>query len=250
MINKGTTQYILKRSISIIVFILMFSYLSLAQVDLELSAGLFGFSMQDMKDIQLQIQNEDNIGLKPAHIFPSYFAYSFSLAAKHIDSEEYTTYIGGEVNYTSTGGRLSYSDYSGTYNVDQLLQRVNFGGYYRIMWPITKGYYFGIEIGPSIFFSKTRFESYLRLDDVVVDESSLVFNSAGVNGKIIILNKLIVYKNVYLIAKTGYEVDIYESKLVFEDDSNLYLNDPEGNQAKSMWSGFRATVGIGFSVSK
>ena len=233
-----------------ILLLLFLPGLLFAQPKIELSSGFYTFSMKDMKSIQSQIHSEDEIGLEPVYKFPPYWAYNANLIFAEQFTNGFFSYTGIEVDYTSTGGRLSYSDYSGHYYFDQIFKRFSAGGFYRIENVFGQRYSLGTEIGVSFFASETIFESYLALSGNLIDNTNINFSSFGVNGKALLLQKFRLLKSLYLINKVGFQLDIYESKLTLKSDPNAYLNNPQGNPAKTMWSGLRGTLGLGININQ
>lgn len=243
-------RYTLKNYKVFAVLLLLITALPVySQKSFEISTGIYTFSMGDMKSIQSQILNESEVRLEPVNEFPPFWAYNVTLAFEQKGIDGIISYIGGEVDYTSTGGRLSYSDYSGSYHFDQILKRFSIGGFYRAEKKIGSRYFLGAEVGASLFFSNTLFESYLLLSGNIIDNTNIKFSSYGLNGKVFLLQKFNISKRLYLINKVGFQLDIYESKLNLESDPNAYLNNSKGNPAKSMWTGLRGTLGLGININ-
>lgn len=79
--------------------------------------GYGSFDMNDIKSIQKDVFNNLQInGTEIIESFPMFFDLSLVYQAPITNSMEFKFNLG----FTSTGGRISYSDFSGYYTYDQL----------------------------------------------------------------------------------------------------------------------------------
>jgi hypothetical protein len=87
------------------------------------SIGYSTFSMGDLKELQNELLNQLPFDGKIVESFPGYLNYSINISLARP-----TLYYGIVLGRTSTGARISYSDYSGSYSLDQLAQMTYLGG--------------------------------------------------------------------------------------------------------------------------
>jgi hypothetical protein len=88
-----------------------------AQFNISFNTGVASFNMSDVKSYQVSTRNKMPVHAKAVSSFPAYWCYNGS--AKWILDKGII--IGTDVAYTSTGGRVSYSDFSGKITFDQTL---------------------------------------------------------------------------------------------------------------------------------
>ncbi len=78
-----------------------------------IAGGIASFSMGDMKEYQSERNRASRYDTRIVKSFPVYFSGSFHVS--YFDSRKFFDLAVGR---TSTGGRISYSDYSGEYVMD------------------------------------------------------------------------------------------------------------------------------------
>jgi hypothetical protein len=155
--------------------------------------------------------------------------------------------LGGTINYNSSGARLSYADYSGKFNFDQITKRLAVGTNIRIMTISEHKLTYGLEANLQISFSTLELESNLMINNLSAQKENLKFNSLSGQLRLSWINKYNILNDFYLINRIGYELDILSSKLFFKENKEAYLLTPNGKEARLDWSGIRLSMGVGIN---
>lgn len=213
-----------------------------AQFTVSGSVGYGSFRMHDMKLFQKELKNGFPVNAQITSSFPSFWFYELSAIRSH---DEFT--VGGSAYYTSTGGRIYYSDYSGMVASDQLLNAFGitaiFGG---TISSENKKLSLTGDLRPGIVRT--------NLDLIFKEEISsprqttkLSFHSFGFTFQpTLTLNGKLGRFGLNILA--GYQLGI-AGKLYYEDDKEAFLT--HGNddaEVKVDWSGFRTSVGLSFDL--
>lgn len=127
-------------------------------ISVRINSGINFFNMKDLKEFQ-KTMNVEWLGTKTLKSFPSYYNYQLQAAflfSRHIVGGIYT-------DYTSTGGRLDYKDYSGEIRYDQVVSRLSIGALFE--YKIFNAGMFSIDLSSKISYqaSKLKFESLLQI---------------------------------------------------------------------------------------
>lgn len=133
-----------------------------------LNVGYATFRMSDLKDFQVQIRGGYGVEMRQVETFPGYLNFSGNLL---FGFNKF--YVGVLAGHTSTGGRLHYSDYSGSMTSDQFV-RMNYIGHV-IGAKINRGTLYEVFLGGTLLYFKNRLlleerlyvgdqESVLQLD--------------------------------------------------------------------------------------
>src|SRR5258708_40338556 len=89
--------------------------LATAQLQLTLNSGIGTYQMGDLKTLQDNVLKSMPVKAQVISSFPAYWFYE--LTATNVKGK---FVMGGSISYGSSGGRLYYSDYSGSLWYDQL----------------------------------------------------------------------------------------------------------------------------------
>ena len=194
------------------------------------------FSHNSLKDFQQQLRNDINeVNLEVNDDFGANIGYSFGIKVEDINAQFFAS-------YNSTGGKISYSDFSGLIRVTQLLKAYTLGGEYQIKLSndnSKKVFYFGAR--GFVNFTQLDLESYSKISDIVTNET-IDFNSIdfGIGARLIYDIPISVVK---LRLNLGYDL-MLGGELKFKENSDFYLEDNQGDAVKTGWSGFRSGIGI------
>lgn len=194
------------------------------------------FSHNSLKDFQQQLRNDINeVNLEVNDDFGANIGYSFGIKVEDINAQFFAS-------YNSTGGKISYSDFSGLIRVTQLLKAYTLGGEYQIKLSNDNSknvFYFGAR--GFVNFTQLDLESYSKISDIVTNET-IDFNSIdfGIGARLIYDIPISVVK---LRLNLGYDL-MLGGELKFKENSDFYLEDNQGDAVKTGWSGFRSGIGI------
>lgn len=186
-------------------------------------------------DFQLPIERTDD--------FPGYFGYELSLAVGLGKFE-----FGLQGASRSTGGRISYSDYSGQFAIDNYLTNKEVMVSVGIMLEKSDVSEIAAGINAGMAFTDHTWSSRLHLQGGEPLEQLLEFES---------LNKVlgVNFRYRYYLLSWAYAELIFRydhhftGELKWVEDNNAYLLDTvNGKVVQANWSGFRLGLGIGVKL--
>jgi len=200
-----------------------------------LSVGYAGFNLRDVKDFQTFVLQDlrhysPSLDAQIMQSFPSYINYSANLLWTRDNF-----YVGVVFGHTSTSGRISYGDYSGTLTVDHLV-RMNYAGVQGAFNLHTMGntsIFLGLQT--TTWHNTLKYNYKLDLVDYH-EENSESYHSLNlaIQPYLEVQQKL---GRFFLKLNGGYEKHLLK---VFQQPQDDFPIDP---------SGFRANVGVGYSFS-
>ena len=194
------------------------------------------FSHKSLKDLQEQLTRDfDGVTLVVNDDFGANVGYSIGLKMEDLGIQYF-------LSYNSTGGKVSYSDYSGVIRVTQLLQGYTLGAEYqkRLSKEESKtDFYLGGRafVNYTTLGLKTYSEIYEYPESDSLDLESFDFGFG------IRLNYDIPVWVVKLRLNAGYDV-VFGGELKFSEDKDYSLEDNNGKRVKTGWSGFRSGIGV------
>ncbi|WP_157831432.1 hypothetical protein [Confluentibacter flavum] len=188
--------------------------------------SLKSFQQEFIKDIpEIPIQVNDN--------FPSNIGFTLGYKVGKINTSLF-------FSYNSTGGKISYSDYSGVIRITQPLDAYTFGGEYQINFSKNKE---GFSLGLRAFsmLSNLTVENYTQILNNITDEKvKLQSINFGLGGRLIY-----EYPVSFFIIKASLGFDItFGGTLKFKENNDFYLENNNGEEVKSNWSGLRTGLGV------
>jgi hypothetical protein len=189
------------------------------------------FKMSSMKDFQKSMTSWGSFPAKVVNNFPGQIGYS--IQAGYLISGRVE--VGLRYQFTSTGGRVSYGDYSGEMRYDNLLRSNSYGIFTNIgiskspKWPV----FFSFALGR--VHTDLEMKSYFRLYD---DSSSLTYYTGSstntfFNPAFNFNRKLNDHFRVFL--GVGYEFQIHGDLL--------------GDEITAEWDGVRISLGVNYLFS-
>jgi len=199
----------------------------------ELNYNTFSHSslQQFQKDF---IDDLNNIPAKVNDNFPSNIGFTIG-----VDLVENNIGLFGSYNFT--GGKISYSDYSGAIKITQEISAFTIGGIY----------YFDIfkdkrlKLGLKAFgtFSTLKLDSYANISNTI-NQESLGFKSFDFG-----TGAMIAYEYplsfIIIRASTGFDL-VFGGKLKFDNNSKFHLENNSGTPIKTEWTGLRTGIGVAF----
>lgn len=228
--------------IAVVFLLTIFPGYCFSQLHASFSTGIAGFDMKDMKKHQLEIKAQFPTDVRIVESFPAYWFYKGSLSGEITNALR----LGGAVGLTSTGGRLSYRDYSGEIECDQSTTAwmaavqsellLNPDGKLPISFAFETGAAFGrYNVDIAVELNNTR-ES-----EAISFRSTNIFVEPGMRAYKSIAGPLSASLNA------AYHFTLFKSRQSLAENSELFLLDDSGNQVRLDWSGVR--IGIGLSLS-
>ena len=232
----------MKKSITLL-FCLLLSLSIQAQFSFSYNFGYGSFCMKDARDnlekSRLEVVNILGIDMKTVDDFPGNLTHSIEFAYRFNSLE-----AGIQSSLFSTGGKISYSDYSGKMNESMLMrgfrQAVFLRFYpFKLMEKGASKIETFVEVSPGAIFTQfsDKVELQILSGDVVSERIKKNCTSFTVTPSIGI--QYAINSNWKLNLKGGYEIEAYTGYLDFSDlGINEYID--------TNWGGLRVNAGIAF----
>lgn len=212
--------------------IVITSYSQNERVFFELNYNTF--SHASLKTFQQEfIQDLPEIPISINDNFPSNIGFTLGLKLNQINTFFF-------LGYNSTGGKISYSDYSGVIRITQLLKAYTVGGEYQVkLSKSNDGFSFGLR-GFSML-SSLSLDNHTQISDNVTNED-IKFNSINLG---IGCGLIYEYPVSFFIIKASLGFDItFGGVLKFKENNDFHLENDKGDKVKTNWSGLRTGLGI------
>jgi hypothetical protein len=214
-----------------------------AQVSITIGTGAGTYAHGDLREFQQNFASRYNVEAEVNSDFPPYMNYegSFSFA--------YGPRFFSEIffSYGSTGGRVSYSDYSGTIYSSQKVNYMAVTSSLGVRW-WKDNYQFDVQFRLGRIFSRMELEQYQNVPGSSWTHSDKYSSEGGVLEPNFRVTR--IKGNIGLYASAGASATIFASP--FESDTMLtYVYTPQGDYAITPdWSGFRLSVGVMLILKK
>lgn len=213
--------------------------------DLSFGANYGGFNMSEVRQLQNEIKSQISLPVKEISSFPSFVGYEGKVTVHF--SRLRIGVIGG-VN--STGSRLSYADYSGSLEYNQLAKITHIGFITEFKLKrdssSTVQPYFSIQLEKGW----TRFDIQ---EKIVVNGSSLVNENPVFRSRHTTIQPGFgIRKSLsYVLFISMYASYLIDSATFLEDlrDKDIKLLDQNFQPVSVNWSGFRIGITLGFNFN-
>lgn len=231
-----------------VVLIIVFALASLKtfpqQVEFSFLANYGTYSMGDLKSVHDEIVEFLPVPAKENGVYPSYWGYQ---AKVEIDIKRFQ--VGVFYGFSSTGSRLTYSDYSGKAIYEQTLRfpQVGLSGLYRLSRNEKLYSYLVYQMG--IGFTRMQFNQLLQVGNEKLVDDELEFKASHITISPGIGLCYELTRGVFIKAELRYLMDNL-GYLKLATDHDVALEDSDGNNARADWSGLRLCAGIGLRLPK
>jgi hypothetical protein len=208
----------------------------------EMNTGYSSAKMSDLKQTMTHYQSAIYPNLKLTDNYPAYVNFG-GRAFVNLGRAEFSA----DYKYYSTGARKQYKDYTGEIGFDQLLHAHAVGA--SVRYSIIKKQRFSVDLsaGIMVYLSASTIDEYLRLAGADQDvKVKTVSRSAGIQPMI----GFTYYFSPLLRGgvRGGYNVD-YKATLHLSGDSGSALQDDNGKNINTDWTGFRSELFLAVSVA-
>ena len=179
--------------------------------------------IQDIPEVPVTV-NDD---------FPSNIGFTIGYNLNHINLSLF-------LSHNSTGGKISYSDFSGVIRIIESLKAYTWGAEYQIkLSKKTNGFKLGVR-GFSMI-SNFDLKNHTQILDNITNEN-IKFQSLnlGVGGRLIYKHSLSFF---IIKASLGFDIT-FGGSLRLKENKDLYLENNNGDNVKTNWSGLRTGLGI------
>jgi hypothetical protein len=147
-------------------------------------------------------------------------------------------------SYNTTGGKLSYSDFSGLIRITENLKAYSLGAEYLVPFSKTNDN-FTFALRGFGMFSTMTLENYTKIAEDITNEN-IEFQSVnlGVGARV-----LYEYPVSFFIIRAAVGFDLtFGGVLVFKENSDFQLEDNNGDKVKTNWTGLRTGIGISIPI--
>jgi hypothetical protein len=226
----------MKNYIYLLVFISINAFSQQGKIFIETNYNTFSHS--SLSDFQQEFKADLNpVPLKTVDDFPANIG--FTVGYEIIDSN-----VAFFLGYNSTGGKLSYSDYSGVVRLEESLNAITIGGiYYVNLNPENNNFRVGFR-GFSMI-SSLNIDSYSKIENSIQEES-IDFKSFDV-GFGAQLNYEYPFSFFIIKANIGFDL-VLGNKLIFSDNNEAHLINNSNEEVKTGWTGLRTGLGIAIPI--
>lgn len=232
------------RRIYLFILPVLLANICAAQIKFTCGGGLGSYAMGDMKSIQNNFASQFPVTPKITDAFPSYYMFEGGVLG-NVGSQ---LWCGVTLSTFSTGGRVSYKDYSGALRIDQLASAVSIGipFQYQLSDDDAKNQFF-LELAPHITMGKLKIKSFSQLGNSSNEQiQSFSELGLGVQPSLVFEKKINRIIGIYL--KAGYFVQVYNDKLYLDKNHDYYLLNPDNKNAQLDWTGLRLSGGLAFKI--
>ena len=195
-------------------------------------------------DLRLQLVNQ-GIPASSTDAYPPYYGAQFGVLVPVSTTDERDIFIGGLFDYTSTGGRVVYADYSGEARNDQTASAHSFGAMLDTRIKRFNPIYLDLSFTVRLITSSLRNETYVRIGNnvqsVTLDFSSTSFGfEPGIAPNIPLYGFTVGTSVSYLFAfKSSLESNQYKGgHLIFNNGTEVSID----------WSGLKLGIMIGYAL--
>ncbi|AHM60968.1 hypothetical protein D770_13570 [Flammeovirgaceae bacterium 311] len=228
-------------------FLLIFGAAVKAQTpaEIRLGAGYGSYSMGDMKALQENSMQEIGINVQATERFPAYFNYSL----RYMFKSEVDNHFGIVAEMGSTGGRVGYADYSGSYREDLLLRYRRIGVVVESHHALPKRFDGWLGLEASLLFSKLIYEGEVNLTGAGTASEGYTFYAWGgaVQPYIALERKIGIIR---LGAQAGVCLSLSEGFSLKGDRDTKLVNPGKNNEeVVPGWNGWRLGMYIGVPLT-
>ncbi len=194
-------------------------------------ASLSNFQKEFIDDLppQIPIATTDD--------FPNNIGFTFGYEI--VDSQ-----VSIFAGYNATGGKLSYSDFSGVIRLEQQLNAFTLGGMYH--FNLDDDEHFKLGFKGFTMISSLEIDNFTRINNNQTQED-VKFNAIDFGaGASLIYEYPISFFMVR--ASLGYDL-VFGGKLNFDNIDNAHLINDSGEDVTTGWSGLRTGLGIAIPLN-
>lgn len=204
-----------------------------------------GYEMKSMKHFQEELFTDAvqmDLPFKIVDDFPAYIGYELQIGMDN-DDLEYGLQFGGR----STGGRVSYSDYSGKYNIDNELRSFEVGTYIGLKAHESAKINFMMTVLFGVSFTNLNLISDFHLTDQEPQIETVDFASKNFLFAPGLKVRWTITKILFADFTARYDIQA-PGKLRLSDDKRAHLENKKEEAVRANWSGFRIGIGLGFKI--
>lgn len=226
----------------IIVFAVVICERTAAQHMVGVGFGYFEPKMTIMKGYQKQMQTDFPLPPRITESFPSYYYFSLRYNTLFGKRDQFQT--GASIAFMSTGGRVQYSDYSGSLTADQLIK--NFSVAIPVAYAIQNKRMGGIRFGTEVQVSQSELELLFDANVANVSQKESFFFSSRHLALEPFVSLFQQFGSLELQARFGYNVAVLNGSLFLQGNKDVFLLDNSSEKVRLDWSGVRVEFLISY----
>lgn len=229
-----------KKNIFLVILIVGFLLISpnlTAQLgELYSTIGYNFYNNKEIKSFQNGLKNDIDLPIEITDDFPDYYGFKIGYLTPAIVNFKFDVFVS---NYT-TGGKISYADYSGGLSITQELDAINIG--VSMLYHIEKVN--NLYLKASLLLSGSNLnvnQEYYVYD--YQEMESMDFKSLGLGVEIGIKYDIDLK---YIKVLMGADVSLYSPSELWHEEYSLI--DSMGKEVHINWSGFRFYTGLSIPI--
>lgn len=200
------------------------------------------FLMQDLKEQSERILEDFPIeNAEITNSFPPYFGYELNYRKGYYNKLS----VGALAHYTSTGSRVTYSDFTGTLNVDQLLDYYSAGVIGSSVPINNEKFLLYIDLKVSIIYTNYKIKSYFQIGEESSTDDDTKFYAFGLGiqpGATFFYN----FDKFKIGSNLGIEGNINGKLKVWGEEG--YVVDSDNQPIKANWTGLRFGLIVAYKL--
>ncbi len=196
------------------------------------------FSHASLSDFQKEFKDDlKEIPIQTTDDFPGNIGFTLGYEMVNANVTVFAS-------YNTTGGKLSYSDFSGVIRITETLKAYTLGGEYLV--PFTKtNNNFTLGLRGFGMFSTMELKNYIEiLEDITKENIDFQSTNLGVGARV-----LYEYPVSFFIIRASLGFDLTLGGTIrFQENNEFHLENNAGDKVKTNWTGLRTSVGIAIPI--
>jgi len=207
-----------------------------AQVEVSAGTGVGWYSMAELREFQEYLQSTFPVKAQITEKFPPYLTYDASLLCRLYR----TGFIGIYYQFSSTGGRIHYEDFSGEVYSDQILRSNTLALNAGQGLEFKNNFLMRLDLHPGVTFTKLELLSVTRVGDQSYKESYKFHSINAIMQPTVELHK--AWGKLGIKVSVGYHFSPFAGKLKFDENKDSYLVGRDNAPITANWTGLRLGI--------
>jgi hypothetical protein len=211
------------------------------QVKLTFTTGYGTYAMKHLKSLEDEVPASFPVQMKTLSSYPPYLNFEGSV----VYQTQSAFFYGVTIGRGSTGGRMHYSDFSGSVGYDQL---VNYSSIHAALGLARKYPDRDIELRfdlhPGVMITNFELLFYYRVGAVSFKQKDEFKSTNLAIQPTVSLSKRMGHFGLDAVA--GINATVVRGKLEHSENKESYLTNSYGGALRADWSGFRVGIGVSY----
>jgi hypothetical protein len=225
--------------VSVLLLLNFYCYSQIGSLGFEINYN--NYSLSSFKNFRNEIVNTLPVEAKVTENFPAFIGFK-GLYSNKYKNYKFSVFFG----YNSTGGRISYSDYSGKLLIDQVLNIYSTG--VQLYIPLYQRNNYSLYLAPnsSFAFTTIKFSQKVEIYSEKQEESEKFKSTSLGFGLVFKLSKKI--KCIEIVTECGFDYFL-PSDIWLSNNRELYLVDKYSKKVKCELDGWRTGISLFFDLN-